>query len=286
MDSFEAGASHERNSTRHPLAARAFHLISVKDYTWKPDDGVRSPDWYEQSAQRFLGRLEGHADFRGKTVLDIGCGFGEMAAILARDGAARVVGIDINVPAGADAALVERYGDEALQRVELVETAGDLHELGDEQFDVVLSKESMEHYPDPETFVPLIASRVRPGGILVIGFGPLWKAFDGGHIRYMTKVPWAHLIFPENVIMAERRRFRPEENATRFSEIRGGLNKITLRRFEAIISSTGFEPVFVKYNAGDHPAVAAMDKLAKIPPLREYFTRNVYGVWAKPVAPS
>jgi len=54
---------------------------------------------------------------------------------------------------------------------------------------------------------------LKQDGLLVIGFSPLWKAPYGGHIRFMTKLPWAHLIFPEEVIMAERRRFRPDEEA-------------------------------------------------------------------------
>lgn len=69
--------------------------------------------------------------------------------------------------------------------------------------------------------VPLIA----PGESLVIGFDPPWKRPVGGHIEYMTKLPWPHLIFPEPVIMSERRRFRPDAQGRTFGEIRGGLNK-------------------------------------------------------------
>jgi SAM-dependent methyltransferase len=206
--------------------------------------------------------------------------------MLARDGAARVVGVDLGFAQSAIDELRERYGEEAASRVQLITTTGDMHELGDQRFGIVISKEAMEHYEDPEGFVPRVVERLEPGGELVIGFGPLWKSFDGGHIGYMTRVPWAHLIFPEDVIMAERRRFRPDENATHFGEIRGGLNKMTLARFERIMAATGLEPVFVKHNAGGHPAVRAMDKLARVRPLREYFTNNVYGIWRKPARAS
>jgi len=43
----------------------------------------------------------------------------------------------------------------------------------------------------------------------------------------MTPLPWAHLLFPESVIMNERKRFRPDENANKFEEVKGGLNKMT-----------------------------------------------------------
>jgi SAM-dependent methyltransferase len=264
------------------LSARLFHAVTVKDYTWTPGEGRRSADWYEQSTQRFLQRLEGHVEVRGKTVLDVGCGTGDMAAIIAGEGAERVVGIDLHIDPGEHQQLTARYGADIAGRVELVQTEGDMRELGEQQFDVVFSKEAMEHYDDPEGFVPLMVRRVRPGGVLAMGFGPLWKAFDGGHMNYMTRMPWAHLLFPEDVIMAERRRFRPEEDASHFGEILGGLNKMTLARFEAIMERSGLEPTFVKHNAGDHPAVRAMDKLARLRPLREYFTNNVYGVWTRP----
>ncbi len=263
-------------------SARLFHAITVKDYTWEPQAGDRGIEWYEASGQRFLERLGSHADPRGKTILDAGCGSGELTAMLARDGAERVVGVDIHLPDGVRERLVERYGEEAMAKVELVQTDGSLDELGDERFDLVISKEAMEHYDDPEGFVAQVIEYVKPGGLFAIGFGPLWKAFDGAHMGFMTRVPWAHLIFPEDVIMAERRRFRPEEPATRFEDIQGGLNKMTLARFEAIMAGTGFEPVYVRRNAGDHPAVKVMDRIARIRPLREYFTNNVYGVWRRP----
>ena len=269
-------------SRRRPLVARAFHSVCVRDYEWHPDAGLRTAEWHEDSTRRFLDRLEGHVDVRGKEVLDVGCGTGELAATLVRDGAARAVGIEIDLLPDTRERLAGHFGADVAERVEFVETSGDLHELGDRRFDVVFSKEAMEHYDDPEGFVPLMAERVRPGGRLAIGFGPLWKSFDGGHMSYMTRLPWAHLLFPEDVIMAERRRFRPDEDARHFGEIRGGLNKMTLARFETIMRSSGLEPVFVRRNAGDHPAVRAMEVLARVRPLREYFTNNVYGVWEKP----
>jgi hypothetical protein len=102
-----------------------------------------------------------------------------------------------------------------------------------------------------------------------------------GHIDYMTPVRCAHLVFPEEVIMDERRRFRPDRART-FGEVPGGLNKMTLERFERIIDSSGLETVYFATNVGDHPAVKAMRVINRFPSLREYFTTSVYGVWRKP----
>ena len=80
-------------------------------------------------------------------------------------------------------------------------------DLGHDKFDIVLSKDSFEHYNDPENQIFTMQQYLKEEGILVIGFGPLWKSPYGGHISWMTKFPWAHLIFPESVIMAERKTY-------------------------------------------------------------------------------
>src|ERR671918_2912922 len=74
-------------------------------------------------------------------------------------------------------------------------------ELDGELFDLVLSKNTFEHVADPAAYVDVMRSHVAPGGRVVIGFSPLWKSPLGGHIGFMTKLPWAHLLFPEDVIM-------------------------------------------------------------------------------------
>lgn len=47
-------------------------------------------------------------------------------------------------------------------------------------------------------------------------------------------------------------------------------------------SSSGLECVHLHRNVSDHPAMRVMDVISRIPPLREYFTNNVYAIWRKP----
>jgi ubiquinone/menaquinone biosynthesis C-methylase UbiE len=262
---------------------RLFHLISARDPAApaSPEAGFDSDD---ASALRFFARFGSALELEGTRVLDVGCGTGSVCIEAARRGASRVVGIDMQLV------------DEARQRlrelepavagvIEFVETGGDLEELGSEEFDVIFSKDSFEHYADPERFVHVITRFLAPGGSLVIGFGPPWKAPTGGHIDYMTKLPWAHLIFPEHVIMRERRRFRPDEHAERFEDIVGGLNKITVRRFRSLMASSGLDCTYFASNVSDKAAVRTMGAIARLAPLRELFTINVYSTWRKPLAP-
>jgi SAM-dependent methyltransferase len=269
---------------RYPVSRSLFHAVSFRHAEPPRYDDERFHRRFfgydVESTRRFFARFEVSFDVAGKAVLDVGCGRGAAAVEAARRGAAHVVGIDLQIAPQAVRMVAE---DSALAgRVELVETDGTLDELGERTFDVVLSKDSFEHYADPESFVFALKRRVRPGGVLAIGFGPLWRSPTGGHIDYMTPLPWAHLLFPEDVILAERRRFRPDDEARTFAEVAGGLNKMTLARFEAIMASSGLERVYFDVNVSENPVVKAMKVVSRIPGLGELLTTNVYGVWRQP----
>jgi len=263
------------------IADRVFHLVTVRNYV-VPTSGDRDWDYSEASVARFLKRFGGPIEFDGKTVLDIGCGSGGLCVEAARRGASEVIGLDIEIKSKSSLEYLRERASDVDGRVQFFETTGSLEVVAGRQFDLVISKDSFEHYDDPETFIHSIVPLIAPGGSLVIGFGPLWKSPTGGHIEYMTKLPWAHLIFPEPVIMRERRRFRPHEDAKTFSEIVGGLNKITYGRFRRIMDASGLECIYVAKNVSDSRIVKAMDAVSRIPPLREYFTQSIYTILHKP----
>jgi SAM-dependent methyltransferase len=265
------------------LRSRLFRWIVAKEPTPtdRHDDDLERD---ELSMRRFFDRFGSTLELSGKSVLDIGCGTGAVCIEAARRGAARVVGVDMQLIDVASDYLVNRHPD-LVARTAFVKTDGTLREIAGQTFDVILSKDSFEHYADPEGFVHVMTTFLAPGGVLAMGFGPLWKSPFGGHIDFMTRLPWAHLIFPEQVIMSERRRFRPAEDARHFEEIVGGLNKITYRRFENIMRASGLECRFLDTNVSFHPAMKAMKLVSRVPLLREYFTNNVYTVWFKPFSP-
>jgi SAM-dependent methyltransferase len=232
------------------------------------------------STTRFFERFGARIDVRGRSVLEVGCGRGATCIEAARRGARRVVGIDLQIAPQTR----ELANDPTLEgRVEFLTTDGSLKELGDERFDVILSKDSFEHYANPESLIRRIAELLDERGVLAIGFGPLWKSPQGGHLEFMTPVPWVHLLFPEDAVLAERRRFRPAEEATSYADVRGGLNKMTLARFRRILESSGLECLSFATNVSDHPAVRVMRVFCRVRGLREYFTTNVYGVWQRSV---
>jgi SAM-dependent methyltransferase len=272
------------------LRAWLFHQICVGELANRPvlagSVGMDPHDDYElASSQRFFARFSEALDVHGKSVLDVGCGLGETCVEAALRGATRVVGLDIRQ------SVIDRARDilaqtqpRLLPHITFMCTDGSLRELGAQDFDVVLSKDSFEHYAEPERSLAAMAGFVKPGGVVAIGFSPLWRSPWGGHIDYMTRLPWAHLLFPEPVIMAERRRFRPEEHAARFEDVSGGLNKMTLARFLRIVGASGMQVSYLATNVSSNPAVRILKAVSRIPALRELMTISVYTV-LRPVSP-
>lgn len=117
----------------------------------------------DELARHFGREPRRDAPLSGLQVLDIGCGGGILSESMARLGA-DVTGIDVverNVAIAARHA--EQSGlaiDYRAQGVEQLE--------GGELFDVVLNMEVVEHVVALDPFMTACASRVRPGGVMVI----------------------------------------------------------------------------------------------------------------------
>lgn len=160
---------------------------------------------------------------RGGDVLDFGCGDGLEAVELA--GVARsVFGLDI-VPRLIDRARALA----AAQHVEQNCTFGT--EAPSAAFDVIISLDAFEHFADPAGVLSVMHGLLRPTGHVYASFGPTWYHPFGGHL--FSVFPWAHLMFSETALIRWRADIR-SDGATRFSEVEGGLNRMTIARFERI----------------------------------------------------
>jgi SAM-dependent methyltransferase len=230
-----------------------------------------------ESSSEFFKRLNGNLDFKDKVVMDVGSGFGSTCFYMAQNGAKRVVGVEINPEALAFARSKLKKYPQAPVEFKLPSEVS-----ADERFDLIISKDSFEHYDNPEEFILTLKGLLKPDGILCIGFSPLWKSPYGAHITSLTRLPWVHLMFPERVLIRELKGYIPSKKIESFKDVAGGLNKMTLKRYIKIVDNAGLEFKHFRTNVTSNRKskfiFSVFRVLCMAPPIRQYFTVNVYSI--------
>jgi SAM-dependent methyltransferase len=166
---------------------------------------------------------------QGKIVLDYGCGDGLHAVEMAQYGAKQVIGLDIREE------LLERARGNAVSAhvqdkcVFCVETGSVV--------DIVVSVDAFEHFDDPELVLKTMNNCLHPCGEAFISFGPTWYHPLGGHL--FSVFPWAHLLFSEPALIRWRSTFK-SDGASTFREVSGGLNQMTILKFENLLSKSRY----------------------------------------------
>jgi ubiquinone/menaquinone biosynthesis C-methylase UbiE len=140
----------------------------------------------------------------------------------------------------------------------------------DASFDCLFCVDVVEHLPTPEFFIGEFERVLRPGGQLLLSFGPPWRHPHGKHM--WSKLPgwWTHLLFPRSVVM-EVRGYDPK---TKWEDI--GLHRMTVARFESSMARSQFRPVHLDYRLKN-----ALRPLRRIPWVREFFIAEVVAVFEK-----
>lgn len=206
-----------------------YHLMTLVNNTG--DTGYMDGSAYAHKSK--LEALFGTglwSDIHGQAVLDFGCGTGTDAIEMAKRGARHVTGVDIQ---------------EDLLRVARARADHDgiadrcvFTRMAPEPVDVIVAVDSFEHFADPAAVLEVMRSALKPTGYVLASFGPTWYHPLGGHL--FSVFPWAHLLFTEKALMRWRSDYK-SDGATRFHEVNGGLNQMTIRRFERIVAGSRFE---------------------------------------------
>jgi SAM-dependent methyltransferase len=165
-----------------------------------------------------------------KVVIDFGCGSGSESIEMARRGARQVIGIDIRESLLSVAREQARQASVSDRCTFTTQT--------DERADVIVAIDSFEHFADPAAILSMMREMIKPDGCVIASFGPTWYHPLGGHL--FSVFPWAHLIFTEKALIRWRSDFKSDA-ATRFQEVEGGLNQMTIRRFTHIVRESPFE---------------------------------------------
>jgi 2-polyprenyl-3-methyl-5-hydroxy-6-metoxy-1,4-benzoquinol methylase len=208
--------------------------------------------------------------FKGRKVLDFGCGWGNQAVAMFKNGASEVVGLDIQWHDRSRKLAAEHKCADRVRFVERLDPA----DIG--TFDMVLSCSAMEHYADPAAVVETMKRAAKPGGVVIISFAEPWYGPRGSHFSGYSHLPWVNVLFSERTIMRVRGHFRTD-GAQRFEEVAGGLNRMTIAKFERIIGQSGMKPEYFRVFVAKGVPLAH-----RVPVLRELLASAAACVLRKP----
>lgn len=169
------------------------------------------------------------AEVAGKVVTEFGCADGAEAIEMAVRGARKVIGVDDRESVLAIARQAAAARGVADRCVFSTHT--------DEKTDLIFSIDWFEHYDDVEGILRRMRQLIDDAGRVHISFGPPWYHPLGGHL--FSTFPWSHILFTEKALIRWRSDFKTD-GATRFREVEGGLNQMTIRRFERLLAASDF----------------------------------------------
>jgi ubiquinone/menaquinone biosynthesis C-methylase UbiE len=260
-----------------------------------PALGIRAnPDtyteWEFQSAENALTGFRPFDTIVGKSILDVGCGFGGKSVYYALHGARHVTGIDVDRDRIAAARQFAAKKCAANTRFE-VEDAASLR-FADEQFDLVIFSDSFEHVDDPGSVLKECWRVLKRGGRANIMFPPYGSAW-GAHLFANVRIPWAQFLFSEQALVrAWKKGFESEldkgvtvysrqnieavRTATAVRDL-AHLNQMSIRRYEQILRGSDFTTRFFQV----HTPANLFQFLANSPICREYLVTRVITVLEK-----
>ncbi len=131
-------------------------------FEWNKFDDIYGE--YEDNFLSYIAPVDKEF-FKGKTILDAGCGAGRHTYFAAKWGAKRVVGSDIGKGA-VDAALENTKG---LGNVSIA--WADIYNLPrfwEEAFDIVMCIGVAQHLPDPQAGFDKLVKMLKPGGTMLL----------------------------------------------------------------------------------------------------------------------
>lgn len=248
-------------------------------------------DYFQRTTKHIPGYWKrfdgGRPDLKDRVVMDLGCGQGALCIDLARSGAKKVIGVDVDERRSKFAR--DNLAQNFAELADVIEFHSVyLHDYDPApQFDYVFSKDTFEHVMGLEGLLQDIKQRLKPGGRLYTGFGPIYKAPYGDHglTKSMLLGPWGHLILGEKRLVARVNRTRKEQVQS-IEDL--GMNKLTFAEYARLFKESGMNIVQFKTNVvgsgGAKRAVlgAVLSGLSRIPLLKEYVIFNIYAILEKP----
>jgi len=237
----------------------------------------------------FLRDLTSPEDLRGRRVLDAGCGMGDRTVATVLGGAERAVGMDTDPEKLHWARLLAQRND---ARAGFLLGSIESIPCRKESFDLVLLLDVIEHLDRPLEALAEVHRVLRPGGRVLITFPP-YNSPWGAHLTEHVRIPWAHLLCPEDQLLqlwrdihngkeargevrTGARRARCIMDADSITEL-WGLNRMTIQRFVSLLPKVSLELASIRF----HTPAALAAPLTRSSSLREYIVTRVSALAVK-----
>jgi SAM-dependent methyltransferase len=252
------------------------------------DASLRMQQQIDNCAQFVLPFIEQSKSIRaGMKVLEIGCGEGGVLKPFI-DRGCECVGVDLDPPR-IDIANQTFFSDvQAGKVIFLLKNVYDLDfvEKYKHYFDLIVLKDTIEHVPNQEGFIPHLRQFLAQDGKIFFGFPP-WQMPFGGHQqvclqKLSSKLPYYHLL-PAGIYKVLLKWMGETPDKIReLIEIKD--TGISIERFERIVRKNGFNvfekthflinPIY-RYKFGWEPK-KQFAFISAIPYFRNFLTTCVY----------
>lgn len=251
------------------------------------DDKLRYQQQVDNSAAYVMPFIEGTKPLqKGMNVLEIGCGEGGVLEPFMEKGCF-CVGVDL------DQYRIDIANDYFSEQISETKAEFLCQNIYDEDFlnrfkgffDVIILKDTIEHVPEQEKFIPYLKQLIKKDGQIFFGFPPWYMPF-GGHQQLaknkIAMLPYYHIL-PRPVYKSILKAFGEEDGMVEMLlEIYD--TRISIERFERIIKKSGLSvlrkqhylinPIY-KYKFGWKPRKQT-PVITAIPFVRNFLTTCVY----------
>lgn len=251
------------------------------------DDKVRYDQQVDNSRAYVMPFIEETKPIKeGMHVLEIGCGEGGVLTPFLEKGC-HCIGVDLDaIRIDLANKFLEKYVEEGKAEFLYKNVYDDdFVKKYSGFFDLIILKDTIEHVPDQEKFIPHIKHFLKPDGQIFFGFPPWYMPF-GGHqqvaMKKIAMLPYYHIL-PRPVYKGILKAIgESEHKITELMEIYD--TRISIERFERIIKRSRLKVVhkqhyllnpIYKYKFGWKP-IKQSPVVSAVPFVRNFFTTCVY----------
>lgn len=245
--------------------------VSFKDSRKSPEDYF---NWRVSRALPAVSFIEKWTGLTGKTVLDIGCGYGALSSILLERGA-HVTGIEVDKKKLEVAQKLLRKYNNGSQ----IEVKEEIIPFPDQSFDVVFIFDVIEHIKRPEITIKEVQRVLKVGGFVYVEFTPYYS-ISGHHLYDYSKLP-IHVLSEEKIKqMIFSKKIESFYEPDYYWDLYKSLNKLRISTFQEHMApfKTLKQRFMFKY-----PDVFEINLpfLNLLGPFKDYFTMSFEGAYQK-----